>query len=231
MFYGLGTNEAWIADRVNLFIAIAPIVYFQHSSQGEQLIKRYTTSLWHDQGAKGVWYMFGKSDWLENSIQGKILESLLKFITGLLGDFPGPLDDAKWFKVMNSWFPAKASTKELSHYMQLIHNGVDGKGHLFNKFDYLDAAVNQQKYGQPTPPVVDLTKISKVPIGMFVGKKDPLGDPQDTQFLRDQLKNVVHYEELADFDHSFFYHMDMSYVKEAIALADQYKPKTGWFGH
>jgi len=26
MFYALGTNEAWIDERVNLFIALAPII-------------------------------------------------------------------------------------------------------------------------------------------------------------------------------------------------------------
>jgi len=40
-------------------------------------------------------------------------------------------------------------------------------------------------YGSDTPPLLDLTKMAKIPVAMFVGKQDPLADPLDTEWVRD----------------------------------------------
>jgi len=56
-----------------------------------------------------------------------------------------------------------ASTKQLSHYAQII-NGGD-----FVRYDY-GKDENHKRYGRDTPPKYDLTNIDKVPVAMFVGK-------------------------------------------------------------
>lgn len=76
-------------------------------------------------------------------------------------------------------FPAGASTQSLLHYAQIIKNKE------FQLYDWGEAR-NNEKYGQPTPPIIDLQKIKDTaPIAMFVGTADDLGNPTDDQWARD----------------------------------------------
>jgi len=78
-------------------------------------------------------------------------------------------------------YPAGASVQSFLHYAQEINE------QNFMLFDYGSAEANQAKYGQDTPPAVDLSNVarSKVPISMFVGLEDSLGDPTDAEWTRD----------------------------------------------
>ena len=74
---------------------------------------------------------------------------------------------------------------------------------------------NMIKYGQETPPRVNLSKITKLPTAMFVGTADDLGDKSDCQWARDQINlggsALVHYEEVAAGHSTFMIGNDMSY--------------------
>ena len=59
------------------------------------------------------------------------------------------------------------------HYGQMMKSGK------FQRFDYGDAETNQKHYQADTPPELDLSTIEKVPVAMFVGKKDTLATPED----------------------------------------------------
>lgn len=63
-----------------------------------------------------------------------------------------------------------------------------------------------KRYGQKTPPLYDLTKISKVPIGLFSGSQDELANPTDVAWLRTQLSEevVIYSVNYEDFGHSTF---------------------------
>lgn len=89
----------------------------------------------------------------------------------------------------------------------------------FNKYDYGDKEKNIAHYGSEEPPEIDLTAIQEVPIAMFVGSDDLLGDSEDNHHLKDLVKTVVHYEELEHFDHSgFLPGMNMTYVEKITDL-------------
>lgn len=49
-----------------------------------------------------------------------------------------------------------------------IHFAQNFKNKMFQDFDY-GSAKNWQVYGQASPPVIDVAKISSVPIAMYVG--------------------------------------------------------------
>jgi len=72
--------------------------------------------------------------------------------------------------------PGATSKQNLFHYQQFVNTG------RFQKFDYGSAELNQQHYGQPTPPPYNLSNI-QTPIYMFSGDEDALADPEDVQFL------------------------------------------------
>ena len=112
--------------------------------------------------------------------------------------------------MVGSWSPAQASMRELIHYTQLMQTGN------FQKYDE-GPTYNQNLYGQSTAPILDLGNID-LPVGLFVGKDDPLADPFDTQWVRDQLHgSLTWYQEMDNFDHSSFMGaVDMSYFKDVL---------------
>ena len=80
-----------------------------------------------------------------------------------------------------------------------------------------------QKYGQKTPPPVDLSKITTVPVAMFVGLVDDLGDPADNRWARSQIGgNVKFYQEYSLGHSSFMVAKDMSYFDDVFTVLDQY---------
>ena len=62
---------------------------------------------------------------------------------------------------------------------------------MFQAFDYHDENKNLIKYGQPKPPIFDLSKINKVPVSFFVGKKDPLANEIDTKWAWGEIQSKV----------------------------------------
>jgi len=86
-------------------------------------------------------------------------------------------------------------------------------------------ATNLEKYGQETPPKVELSKII-MPTAMFVGIQDDLGDVQDCRDARDEINKggdaLKYYEEIPAGHQTFLVGLDMSYVDKAIELTNQY---------
>ena len=68
-------------------------------------------------------------------------------------------------------FPSGSSTKNFVHFKQFAR--VEN----FREFDY-GVKKNMQKYGQSSPPIYDLTKIT-LPVHLYVGKYDRLADVKD----------------------------------------------------
>ena len=126
-----------------------------------------------------------------------------------------PYNNEKWQQVAGSWSPAKASTKQLWHYGQMMHTGK------FQEFDYGDDNISH--YGKSTVPELSLSHVSRVPVAMFVGKQDPLANTGDCQWVRDQMHSVVHYQELDNADHgTFMGGKDMSFFSTVLDLIAQH---------
>ncbi|KAL1497781.1 hypothetical protein ABEB36_008679 [Hypothenemus hampei] len=79
-----------------------------------------------------------------------------------------------------SYFPSGISVKTLEHYSQIISS--NGR---FQMYDFGPAG-NLQKYNQSTPPEYDLSEIS-VPVHLFVGSEDLIGDSKDADILQEKL--------------------------------------------
>ena len=65
-----------------------------------------------------------------------------------------------------------------------------------------------------------------VPVAMFVGTEDDLGDLTDARWAREQIEkggdNLVHYEEVKAGHATFMVGKDMYYFNNVIKLIDQY---------
>lgn len=119
-------------------------------------------------------------------------------------------------------FPAGASVQSLMHYAQTI------KYKKYQLYDWGEKR-NLEKYHQKTPPEIDLTKIANLPIAMFVGSADDLGDPTDEEWAREQINaggksQLVHYQEIEAGHASFIIGKDMSYFDKVMELVHTYNP-------
>ena len=64
-----------------------------------------------------------------------------------------------------------------------------------------------------------MENISIVPIGLFVGSEDELADATDNEWLKDQLKTLIHYKEYTLGHLSFLVANDMSYfMNDAVGI-------------
>ncbi|XP_059663907.1 triacylglycerol lipase 2-like [Cornus florida] len=117
--------------------------------------------------------------------------------------------------------PQATSTKTLIHIAQMIRDGT------ITMYDYNDEDENRKHYGQPTPPVYDMTNIpNDLPLFLSYGGADALSDVNDVKLLLDNLKDhegdklVVHYTDN-------YAHAD--YVMGANAKQAVYDPLMAFF--
>ncbi|KAK3184446.1 hypothetical protein Dsin_031732 [Dipteronia sinensis] len=99
--------------------------------------------------------------------------------------------------------PQSTATKNMIHVAQMVRKGT------IAKYDYGSEDANMNHYGQPTPPVYDMTGIpNDFPLLLSYGGKDYLSDVDDVQILLENLEDhhsnklVVQYRE--DYAHADF---------------------------
>ncbi|KAG5106862.1 hypothetical protein JHK82_043832 [Glycine max] len=97
--------------------------------------------------------------------------------------------------------PQPTSTKNLVHLSQnyryrfVVDVSCYGFGAVIRtgtiaKYDYGDQGQNMQRYGQPLPPLYDMTGIpNEFPLFLSYGGQDTLSDAKDVQVLLNDLKD------------------------------------------
>ena len=176
MFYAASKNQDQIFEKVNLFVALAPVTRLNGASKSLKLASSQLPMIKDALFTMSIHEIFDNHDrkkWtgFMNSITGRILNGFKNIISKAVSS--GEYTDPQRELAASCRFPNEASTKELFHYGQII----DDK--RLQEYDYGKAA-NQKKYGSDLPPIIDLKKITKLPVAMFVGKQDHLADPKDT---------------------------------------------------
>ncbi|KAE9614954.1 hypothetical protein Lal_00048228 [Lupinus albus] len=143
--------------------------------------------------------------------------------TNLLTSFTGP-NCCLSPSIVNIFLdhePQSTATKNMIHLSQMIRQGT------IAMFDYENAVENNEHYGQPSPPVYDMTKIpNDLPLFMSYGGADALSDVKDVKLLLESLKDhegdklVVQYRN--DYAHA-------DYVMGENAKQDVYEPLISFF--
>ncbi|RVW13322.1 Triacylglycerol lipase 2 [Vitis vinifera] len=117
--------------------------------------------------------------------------------------------------------PQSTATKNTIHLSQMIREGT------LAMYDYKDEDENMEHYGQPTPPVYNMTTIpNDLPLFLSHGGQDALSDVNDVQLLLESLKDhdgdklVVQYRE--DYAHA-------DYVMASNAKQAVYDPLMAFF--
>ncbi len=200
MFLALAEIEDTIADVALCFGALAPVASLGHilSSTIKNVAKLHLdlvlSGLHVNEVLPHNWFISG----VEEYVCG-YLPVICEDVIWALFDLVPLADDMERTAVSYHYYPAGTSLKNLVHYEQAVNSGK------FAKYDY-GKKENMKRYGQETAPEFDLTKISKVPIGLFIGGEDELADPEDVAWLKEQLpaSSIIFEKTYPDFGHSTF---------------------------
>ena len=194
---------------MNLFIALAPVVYIHHTPA---IILQALANLDIDKivGFLGVHEFLPTSKllrWLLPSVckvTPLLCESVIYLFAGLdLGDL-----DKSRLPVYVAHFPSGTSVKNTGHWAQ---------GVRVDKYEMYDYGLfgNEQHYKSLSPPQYNLTSIQHPPTAIFYGKNDVLADPLDVSKLIAELPlNTVIFKQFSD----KFAHLDYVWGKNAYQL-------------
>lgn len=116
MFYALATNQEWVKEHVNLFVALAPIANMKNSKSLDVLAD-ILNPVWKTLNLAGIYEVF-KSEIMQEMIND--LSSPLMKWTGLITDLLRDVSGTKYgnptaAKVSTNRFPNETSVKSLIH--------------------------------------------------------------------------------------------------------------------
>jgi hypothetical protein len=91
-------------------------------------------------------------------------------------------------------------------------------------YDYHNETKNEEMYGQPTPPLIDVETITDVPIAMFSSKYDKVVNINDNREYAGRVPAVLEHNELEGDHLTFLLSKDMTWFKRVNELLDEYSP-------
>ncbi|XP_055716027.1 lipase 3-like [Phlebotomus papatasi] len=175
-------------SKVKAIFALAPVAFMAHVKSPLRLIAPFSKDLeWlikfmgNEFLPKNKIITFlAKYGCEMNNVERYICENSIFVLCG----FDTAQYNANLTPVIFAHAPAGASTKTLVHYAQEIHEKGD-----FKYFDY-GRSENEALYGQPTPPLYNVTNIS-APVALIYATNDWLAGPQDVELLYRKLPNPI----------------------------------------
>ncbi|XP_001662493.2 lipase 1 [Aedes aegypti] len=143
--------------------------------------------------------------WLCPAPEQKICRAIIYDVVG-----PNPAQlDVKMLRIFLGHFPAGASVKQVTHYAQIIKDGI------FRQLDYEDPKKNHQVYGSEQVPRYNLSRVT-TPVRTYYGYNDNTVVYLNVLQLESELPNVVSSYPVPD---KRFSHVDFilaNYVKEML---------------
>lgn len=217
MMIKMADQNDWWNDRVSIFVCLAGVARLEHCSS-KLLVTLAKQKLVIDTLAKiGVYEMF-PANYLQNQFFSAVCKAfpfVCDFFIELVSDEDAGVDNQKRIGVFMGHYPAGTSLRSLDHFAQII------RAEQFVRYDYGEKK-NMEKYGQKTPPPIELNNIQDAKTIQVAGDLDRLADPIDIKWLRDQLgNNVVHYANYTLGHMSFLLAEDMKYFRDVMDTLKQ----------
>ncbi|CDW79126.1 ab-hydrolase associated lipase region family protein [Stylonychia lemnae] len=221
MFCALSENFDFFKEKINLFIALAPVVKVESCSSG--LIKKIKDNqtlenllikneIYEITPAKG-----------NNSGQAlfhKLLPEISNFGIKLLSDDDPRQVNQSCLEGYLSHYPSGTSLKTLLHFKQLMNKKQ------FEHYDY-GAEENLKRYGQEEPPLIPLQNIQGFPIALLAGSDDHLANINDVRWLKEQLQqqdSLIYYQEYPFGHLAFLLPNTIKHFQDCIDLVKRYNP-------
>lgn len=183
MFTALGTDRTWFEQRVNIFIALAPVTRLQNV--GSTLLRILFKNSW-------ILNFFESLGFRELAGSNFITRTIFRTGCGWVplickaydyftaNSHPG-VEFKKYMQTYFAHYPAGTSMKSVKHYVQ-IH-----KAGKFQLYDYGKIG-NNKHYGDDTPPEINLKGgADNIRIVLMPAEYDVLSDISDSVWLRDEI--------------------------------------------
>jgi pimeloyl-ACP methyl ester carboxylesterase len=182
MFAGMSLTARPYADKINLFVALAPVAYVGHStSLLLRLLADFDVANWIDDF--GI-LSFLEDDWLVHLVAdacpdiGDLCEDILGAVLGYGNMSNFALD---LYPSITQYTPGGTSTSNLIHWAQ----EVDSNNFQMHDFG---PTINIEFYHQLTPPMYNLSAYpATLPTVLVSGGVDALADPTDVARLVAEL--------------------------------------------
>ena len=220
MFSALSFNHGHLQDKLNLFIALAPVIEMNNASNS---LYKLAAGLWKVLlNALNNYKVYEVGDPAENPQMDAFCKNFLwkNVCNGLANDSEAEAsqwNNAERCAVRNARKGSNASVKEVVHYAQVVNYKK------FQEYNFGSDSANRAQYGGTTIPDIPYETIKKVPIAYFVGLQDDLADPVDTKNTYDKISTAFKYNLYNDMDHiSFTLGNDMGYTADVISLLPQF---------
>ena len=219
IFSALTYNLEYFKKRVKLAIALGPVarVWNMTSTLMQLMIRLKIDKLFE---RLALWEVLSHDLKLQkfNSWIMPKIPYLCYLITNLLCDVnSGNCNNPKMMSVYLSHYPGGSSLKAISHFVQLLGS------RKFRMYDY-GAEINNLVYNSPEPKEYDIKSIKNFPIALFSGTEDRLADPEDVEWLRNELgENCVKSKAYEGMGHTaFIIAKDISWFHDVIELIEMY---------
>ncbi|XP_059045188.1 lipase 1-like [Achroia grisella] len=208
-FFVLTSGRPEYNDKINVFIALAPIAYLTHMRGLGAIGVKVAPAIYTALKLKGIVAVFQEDSSLKKFIEVLCtqMESYELCFEGAI--FPAAGYDSEeiepeFIRVIFGHYPSGNSLKNIYHLSQIANRNA------FADYDY-GAIKNIEVYGTPTPPKFDLSKVT-AKTALLVGQNDFLSTVEDVEALNAELSNVVRYQILPD---KKFNHLDFVWGKYA----------------
>ena len=164
MFAQLSENPDF-ADKINLFVALAPVSSLVHSTSGLLSTLDFTHAGYILQALGYHNFLHFRSAPMPRLLYElcTTFNSLCAWVVQNMADKNLSVDNLDRFPVIFSHMPAGTSTRNMIHFEQMPQLKQEG----FCKYDW-GTGGNMRHYNQETAPCYDLTKI-KAKIAWWVG--------------------------------------------------------------
>lgn len=182
MHIALAKRNPVVEAHLDKYFAFGPIAYVSYiHSNVMNLIDKSALLEWYK--IRHIHEFMPSFGWFTTDIGVLFCADFPKVCADLLAqvmDADPSVDNYDRYDVLVGHDPSGTSVMNMEHWKQL----KDKK--KFQAFDYGSSKLNDEHYGQPYPPAWDLGKI-RVPMRLFAGSSDELGDLTDVNFLWDSL--------------------------------------------
>ncbi|XP_015121087.1 lipase 3-like [Diachasma alloeum] len=210
--YVMAAERPDMQDKLKLIISFSPVVYMTHIKSPLWLLAPVVDKLEMIAKTIGFNELFAADHMIgvllrhscsSNTVTGHLCANLIFAIAG----FDTAQIDWDQLTTVTGLAPTGSSTKSVIHYLQEVER------YQFRQYDYgvLD---NLKKYGTPTPPKYDISKI-KVPIACFYGDNDWLAEVRDVKRFYAELPNGISIQRV---NLTSFNHVDYLWAKDVPDL-------------
>lgn len=186
MHIALSKRNPAVESHIDRYFGFGPVAYVKNAkSHILTLLNNSPVLEWYH--LRGIHEFMPSFGWFTTDI-GIVFCSTFPKICGdimtQIMDGDASVDNYDRYDVLVGHDPSGTSVMNMEHWKQSLNHGT------FQAYDYGSTRENNAHYGQPYPPIYNLSNI-RIPMHLFAGTSDLLADITDVNFLWDSLNSEV----------------------------------------